>query len=93
MEALSKPKPYDKKYVELRTLKVAALSSRGVVYRLATSGVVNRKEGNKHCYTNTHLSLSQSIRCFPFSVYNIVKMVPEIKPFSHSRVSTMGICP
>ena len=47
MEAPLKPKPSDKKYFELRTLKVAAPKNRGVVYRLATSGVVNRKEGHK----------------------------------------------
>ena len=92
MEALSKPKPSDKKYVELRTLKVAVPRNRGVVYRLATSGVVIKK-GNKALLYQSHLNHSHSIRCFPFSVYNIVKMVPEIKLFSHSRVSTMDICP
>jgi hypothetical protein len=81
MEAPLKPKPSDKKYFELRTLKVAAPQSRGVVYRLATSGVVNRKEGNKALLHHTHLNHSHSIRCFPLSLYTLEKMVPKMNTF------------
>jgi hypothetical protein len=59
MEALLKPKPSDKKYVALRTLKVAVPKNRGVVYRLATSGVVIKK-GKQGIVKIFHTYLSHS---------------------------------